>query len=114
MTFKKEVIFIVKRQRGFFRGLALAAKYRLSGGSSSVQYRHEPDEGDELFYNKVCAILNTMPNCNPLAGILDREYMMTLHGAERERYVFTLSDQVQRCVRRFEQERECEQAKIAR
>ena len=107
----------MKRERGFFRGSCLAAKMRLSTGYSSkemIQQKFNYNKDDEQFYQKVCMLLNTTPNCNPLAGVLDREYMLTLHGAERERYVFTLSKQVQHCIQRFEQEKEFEQTRIAR
>ena len=102
----------MKRQRGLFRGNCLAAKGRLSGGIIERQYNYS--EGDELLYRRVSAVLNTAPNSNPLANILDRPYMMTLQGAERERYVFMLSEQVQRCVQRYEQEKEFERTRMAR
>ena len=81
---------------------------------NSVQQQKGSSIEDEQLYNKVSMFLGTTPNGNPLASVLNREYMMTLGDTERERYVFMLSDQVRKCVQRFEQEKEFTQTKIAR
>ena len=81
---------------------------------NSVQQQKSSSIEDEQLYNKVSVFLGTTPNGNPLASVLNREYMMTLGDTERERYVFMLSDQVRKCVQRFEQEKEFTQTKIAR
>ena len=100
---------MAKRMRGIFRGKCFAAKCRLCGRESEQSIGD-----DELFYNKVSAALTMAPNSNPLSNVLDRSYMMTLEGAERERYVFSLSERVQQCIRRFEQEQKFGRMKIAR
>ena len=86
----------MRRTRGIFRGNCLAAKWRLCGRMP------ECNDEDELFYRRVC---DNISGGNPLASVLDREYMGTLSQIERERYVFNLSAKVQRCIDRFSVER---------
>lgn len=126
----------MKRERGVFRLNAVSAKGRLGNGfwhnavqkrtasvhnaerqgrsgeevlnrffrNLKVQITKESDEED--FYERVASILRTSPNANPLASLLDRTYMTTLDGAERERYVFSMSERVHKCVERFVAEAE--------
>jgi|GEM_PF-1457746 len=73
---------------------------------NTVQRHHENNKDDEQLYNRVRALLSGAPNSNPLASVLDRDYMRTLESAERERYVFNLSAKVQHCIERFNYEQE--------
>ena len=81
---------------------------------NSVKNIQENNLEDEQLYNRVCIALNTVPNSNPLSNMLDRDHMATLKDTERERYVFTLSEKVRKCVHRYEQEKEFALSKIAR
>lgn len=126
----------MKRERGVFRQNAVSAKGRLGNGfweqavktcrasvsKAEVQGRSGEEvlnrffrnlkvqiskEGDEeSFYAQVAGILRTSPNANPLAAMLDRAHMTLLNGAERERYVFNMSERVHKCVERFVAETE--------
>lgn len=78
----------------------------ISQFKSSVQRQYENNEEEEQFYRKIRSFLNTAPNSNPLAQVIDREYLSELGDTERERYVFNLSAKVQRCIERFNQEQE--------
>jgi len=76
---------------------------------SRVVHVRESDPAEELFYARVREILCKDIE-NPLSHVLDRGFMRELGDAERERYVFTLSERVKSCVERFEQERIFEKA----
>ena len=77
---------------------------------SKVIRVRDADPAEEQFYAKVRSILCVSEEQNPLAAVLDRDLMRGLGDAERERYVFTLSEKVKACVERFEQERVFENA----
>jgi len=118
----------MKRERGTFRSLAREARGRLAGNfwrevrvekarldgktvlnqfmtcvRSKVTRELECDPAEEQLYTRVREILCS--GANPLAAVLDREYMRGLGDCERERYVFTLSEKVKACIERFEQEK---------
>ena len=76
---------------------------------SKVIHVRESDPTEEIFYAKVREILCREAE-NPLAEVLDRNLMRELGDAERERYVFNLSEKVKACLERFEQERIFENA----
>jgi len=76
-----------------------------TGVKSKVTRVQESDPESEQFYARIREILCVSANQNPLAQVLDRDYMRGLGDAERERYVFNLSAKVKACVERFEQER---------
>ena len=98
--------------------LAEVEKTRLDGGNcnevvqqfiscvkSKVIRTQEYDPAEEQLYAKVCEELCRADGCNPLAAVLDRDYMRDLGDSERERYVFTLSAKVKACIERFEREK---------
>jgi len=81
-----------------------------TGVKSKVNRVQESDPEAEQFYARVREILCGNAGQNPLAQVLDREFMRGLGDAERERYVFNLSERVKACIERFEQERVFEAA----
>jgi len=72
---------------------------------SKVIRARESDVGFEQLYARVREVLCNSVGGNPLAAVLDRDYMRELGDSERERYVFKLSEQVKACVERFEEEK---------
>jgi hypothetical protein len=72
---------------------------------SKVIRAQELDPAEEQLYFRVREILCKDDGGNPLAAVLDRDLMRKLGEAERERYVFGLSEKVKACIQRFEQER---------
>jgi len=83
----------------------------LSQIKSQVVRAAESDPAEEVFYQRVRTAMCDGGAVNPLASVLDRDYMRELTDTERERYVFTLSERVKRCIQRFEQEEEFVQLK---
>ena len=77
---------------------------------SKVIREQESDPMEEQLYAKVREVLCKTLGGNPLAAVLDRDYMRGLGDSERERYVFKLSEKVKACVKRFEQESAFENA----
>lgn len=77
---------------------------------SKVVHKQEFDPAEEEIYAKVREVLCKTSSGNPLAEVLDRDYMQKLGDSERERYVFKLSEKVKACIERFEQERAFEKA----
>ena len=91
----------MKRERGVLRTQALEAKKRLGGGFYTGAHQtlesgikqviqtqnHAPV--DEL-YAHVARLLEAGAS-NPLAQLLDHEYMAVLDLRDRERYVFEMS-----------------------
>jgi len=72
---------------------------------SKVIRARESDIVEEQLYAKVREVLCNSLSGNPLAAVLDRDYMRELGDSERERYVFQLSEKVKACIERFEQEK---------
>ena len=72
---------------------------------SKVIRTQEFDPAEEQLYEKVSEVLCKTMGANPLAAVLDRDYMQELGDSERERYVFKLSERVKACVQRYEQEK---------
>lgn len=77
---------------------------------SKVIREQEFDPAEEQLYSKVRDVLCKTSGGNPLAAVLDRDYMRGLGDSERERYVFKLSEKVKACIERFEQESAFENA----
>jgi hypothetical protein len=81
-----------------------------SGVKSKVTRVQESDPEAEQFYARVRTILCESAEQNPLPQVLDRDFMRGLGDAERERYVFNLSEKVKACIERFKQEQVFETA----
>lgn len=77
----------------------------LSCVKSKIIRTQTSDVADEQLYIRVRDVLCKTMGGNPLAAVLDRDYMRELGDSERERYVFKLSEKVKQCVERFERER---------
>jgi vacuolar-type H+-ATPase subunit C/Vma6 len=99
----------MKRERTAFRQTARLAKTRLGSGFWSKEHKkasleniNNPDCEEERFYKRVESLLQSGDD-NPLANLLDREYMATLDEASRGRYVLNLSGLVNKSIERYNQ-----------
>jgi len=95
---------IKKAQQGGRSGSEVLSQFMTQVKSKVIRAR-ETDAVEEQLYAKVREVLCNSVGGNPLAAVLDRDYMRGLGDSERERYVFTLSEKVKACVERFEQEK---------
>ena len=116
----------MKRERGFLRAQAKAARSRLAHGFWEIEREKRSgiddekigcyikqlglqigatpiDAEEENLYQRVSAVL-CVANANPLSQVLDRSHMAGLSSAERERYVFQMSAKVHKCIERYNQE----------
>ena len=95
---------IKKAQQGGMNGKEVLNQFMTQVNSKVIRAR-ESDSAFEQLYAKVREVLSNSVGGNPLAVVLDRNYMRELGDSERERYVFNLSAKVKACVERFEQEK---------
>ena len=118
----------MKKQTNILRTNARAAKTRLGGGfwhderdkrgtlaaqhldtymrKVRRQFAPDHDNTEDTVYEQIREILTASPYASPLACVLNREHMETLSASERERYVFETSARVQKCIERYNQEKE--------
>jgi len=82
-----------KAQQGGRSGTEVLNQFITQVKSKVIRAR-ESDPVEEKLYAKVREVLQHSVGGNPLAAVLDRDYMRELGDLERERYVLVLSEKV--------------------
>ena len=97
----------MKREKTLLRQHAAMAKSRLAGGFWSQKHEkanleniNNPNGEDELIYKRVANALKD-GDTNPLAALLDHDYMAKLNDNERQRYVLNMSGRVNKSIERY-------------
>ncbi|MDR0462065.1 MAG: hypothetical protein LBG88_01880 [Christensenellaceae bacterium] len=97
----------MKREKTVFRQNATLAKARLANGfwngahkKANLENINNLNGEEEQIYRRVETALRDGDG-NPLATLLDQDYMSNLDDAERQRYVLNMSFRVNKSIERY-------------